>query len=87
MEKIQLEILTTRFGCVKCKRAMDIVYSVAKDFKEMIEVREIDISDNPEVLMKFGVMTTPAIILDGKLIAEGTPKEKDLKEKIRVLVQ
>ena len=79
---IKLEILTTSLGCSKCERAMQIIKEVVKNYKGKIKVIETDIVKNPNKLIKFGVMSTPAIIINGKLVFEGAPNKEALKKKI-----
>lgn len=80
---IKLEILTTSLGCAKCERAMQIIKDIVNEYKGKIKVVETDIVKNPDKLIKFGIMTTPAIIINGKLAFEGVPNKDKLKKKIR----
>ena len=83
MTKVKLEAITTKFGCAKCERAMQIINKVVKNYKGKVKVIETDITKNPDKLITFGIMMTPAIILNGKLVFEGTPSEKELDKKIK----
>jgi len=55
-------------GCANCKRLEQIARDVAKangieaEFEEVKEYAEI---------MKFGVMSTPALVVDGKVVVSG----------------
>ena len=80
---IKLEVLTTSLGCAKCERAMQIINDVVNEYKGKIKVVETDIVKNPDKLIKFGIMTTPAIIINGKLAFEGTPSKEQLKKKLK----
>jgi len=80
---LTIEILTTSLGCAKCERAMDIIHDITKKYKGKIKVVETDIVKNPEKLTKFGVMSTPAIIINGKLAFEGAPSKDKLEKKIK----
>ena len=84
---ITLEILTTSLGCAKCDRAMDIIHSITKKYKGKVKVIETDIIKNPEKLTQFGIMSTPAIIIDGKLAFEGTPNKDKLDKKIKEVLK
>ena len=84
---IKMEVLTTSLGCAKCHRAMGIINSVVKKYRGKIKVVETDIMKHPDKLLKFNVMTTPAIIINGKLAFEGTPNEKTLSKKIDALLK
>jgi len=43
---------------------------------------EIDITEHPEVAVKYRVMSTPAIAINGKLEFTGVPKEEDLRRRL-----
>jgi len=43
-----------------------------------IQVDEIDVAANPAVAVKYRVMATPAIAIDGKLEFTGIPREDAL---------
>jgi small redox-active disulfide protein 2 len=64
MKKIQ--ILGT--GCPKCKALAENAEAAAKDLGEEYDVEKItQIND----IMKFGVMMTPALAIDGEVKAVG----------------
>ena len=79
---IKIEVLTASLGCSKCERAMKIIKEVMDEYKGKIKVIKTDIIKNPEKLIKFGIMTTPAIIINGKLAFEGAPNKEELKKRI-----
>ncbi len=83
---ITIEILTTSLGCSKCERAMQTINDVVNKYKGKIKVVKTDVMKNPEKLIKFGVMTTPVIIINGKLAFEGAPGKEELKQKIEALL-
>lgn len=43
---------------------------------------EVDIAEHPEIAVKYRVMATPAIAINGKLEFTGVPKEDALRERI-----
>ncbi|MHC4215440.1 MAG: thioredoxin family protein, partial [Planctomycetota bacterium] len=64
MKKIQ--ILGT--GCPKCKKLFENAEAAAKDSGIEYEIEKIaDINE----IMKFGVMMTPALVIDGQVKAVG----------------
>ncbi|NLE26800.1 MAG: thioredoxin family protein [Clostridiaceae bacterium] len=76
MKKIQ--ILGT--GCPKCKKLADIVDEVAKTMD--IEYELIKVTDINEIL-KFGVMMTPALVVDGEVKVYGkVPRPDEIKKMI-----
>ena len=48
-----------------------------------IQVEEIDVAANPAVAVKYRVMSTPAIAIDGKLEFTGVPREEALLARLR----
>ena len=77
MRKIQ--ILGT--GCPKCKKLAEFTETAAKELGIEYEIEKVTkISD----IMKFGVMSTPGLVVDGKVkIAGKVPTIEQLKEMIK----
>jgi small redox-active disulfide protein 2 len=74
MKKIQ--ILGT--GCPKCKKLAELAEQAAKELGIEYELEKVtQIND----IMKFGVMITPALAVDGKVKVTGkVPSVEQLKE-------
>ena len=74
MKKIQ--ILGT--GCPKCKKLAELTETVAKELGIEYEVEKVqDINE----IMKFGVMMTPALAVDGKVKVVGkVPSPDEIKK-------
>jgi small redox-active disulfide protein 2 len=74
MKKIQ--ILGT--GCPKCKKLAEFAERAAKELGIEYEIQKVtDINE----IMKFGVMITPAIAVDGNVkVAGKVPSVEQLKE-------
>lgn len=67
-------------GCSKCKKLME---SAVDAVKELGIVAEISKVDKIEEIMKFGVMTTPALAIDGKVVVSGrVPSKEEIKKLI-----
>ena len=47
-----------------------------------LRLEELDITEHPEVAVKYRVMFTPAIAINGKLAFTGVPREGDLRRAI-----
>jgi len=77
MKKIQ--ILGT--GCPKCKKLAECAEQAAKELGIEYEIEKVTkIND----IMKFGVMVTPAMVVDGKVKVSGkVPSVEQLKEMIK----
>jgi len=71
----KLQVLGT--GCAKCQRLTEIVDTAASDLGieyELEKVTEID------KIMEFGVMITPALVVDGEVVVAGKlPATEEVK--------
>jgi small redox-active disulfide protein 2 len=73
---MKIQVLGT--GCAKCK-------SLEKAVREVVVQNNIDaevtkVEDIMEI-MKFNVMTTPALVVDGKVVLKGlVPSNDELKQ-------
>ena len=47
-----------------------------------LDWEEIDLIEQPELASQYGIMSVPAIVIDGKLEFTGVPKERALKDKL-----
>lgn len=65
-------------GCAKCNLLAERVQAVAKECGIAYEFEKV--SDITEI-MKYGVMMTPALAIDGKVVFSGkVPKDEDIKK-------
>ncbi|MFQ6134463.1 MAG: thioredoxin family protein [Nitrososphaerales archaeon] len=81
---IKIDILTAP-GCSHCEQALRAIQRVIERLRNKvsdIEVEVIDITRRPEVAVKYMVMSTPAVAVDGKLAFVGVPKEDALIKKL-----
>ena len=74
-----LQILGT--GCPKCNKLAQVTEQAAKELGIDYKIEKItDINE----MLKFGVMVTPALVVDGQVKAAGkVPSVKDIVEMIR----
>lgn len=54
---------------------------------ERLQLDEIDISERPDVAVKYGVIATPAIAVNGQLEFTGVPREDALRARLRAAAQ
>ncbi|MGB9619777.1 MAG: thioredoxin family protein [Armatimonadota bacterium] len=74
----KLQILGT--GCPKCKKLAELTEQAAKDLGIEFEIEKI--TDVKEI-MKFGVMLTPALAVDGEVkVAGKVPSTDEIKKMI-----
>jgi hypothetical protein len=54
---------------------------------EGLQLDEVDVSERPDVAVKYGVMSTPAIAINGRLEFSGVPREGALRARLRAAAQ
>jgi len=83
MKQIQVEVFTAP-GCGKCGRAKDVLKTVVAGWADAdIGWREVNILEELDYTVQLGVLSTPAIAIDGKLVFTGLPSEKKLLQALR----
>lgn len=73
-----MEIKVLGTGCAKCK-------TLEKAVREVVEQNGIDATvtkvEDIMAIMKFGVMTTPALVIDGVVMVKGrVPSADEIKK-------
>ncbi len=73
---MKLQILGT--GCAKCEKLAVITGSAAKNLGLDCDIEKVtDIN----AIMGFGVMVTPALVIDGEVVLAGNvPSQSDLEK-------
>ena len=73
-----MNILILGTGCAKCKSLEKATRDVVAEMDLDAEVTKVE--DIVEI-MSFGVMTTPALVIDGKVVVNGrVPDKNELKQ-------
>jgi small redox-active disulfide protein 2 len=74
--EMKIQILGT--GCAKCKKMTEVAEKAATDLGIDYEIEKVtEIVD----IMQFGVMSTPGLVVDGKVVVAGkVPTEEKMKE-------
>ncbi len=62
--------------------AQRVVEKVGRDFPGL-SYQIINLVESPEIGIRYGVHSTPAIAINGKLAFNGIPKEKKLRKKLK----
>ena len=79
-------IILTAPGCTTCDQAKTLVQKIveqgAREFPGM-SYRTIDVVESPEIGTRYGILSTPAIIINDVLAFRGVPKEKALRKKLK----
>lgn len=73
---MKIEILGT--GCPKCKKTKETIEKVLKQTGVEAEVVKVE---DIEKILSYGVMVTPAVVVDGDVkLAGKVPDEKDIRK-------
>ncbi|MFA5817094.1 MAG: thioredoxin family protein [Bacteroidales bacterium] len=73
-----MEIKVLGTGCAKCKSLEKVTREVVDEMK--IDANVTKVEDIMEI-MSFGVMTTPALVVDGKVVVKGrVPNTNEIKQ-------
>ncbi|MCO5382252.1 MAG: thioredoxin family protein [Methanosarcina barkeri] len=73
---MKIEVLGT--GCSKCKKTKEVIEKILKQAGVEAEVVKVE---DFETILNYGVMVTPAVVIDGEVkLAGKIPDEKDIKK-------
>ncbi|TMM45053.1 thioredoxin family protein [Colwellia ponticola] len=62
-----IKILGT--GCAKCTKTAELIEKIANELSIAIQITK---ETNPEVIMEYGVMSTPAVIINEVNVHSGS---------------
>ncbi len=81
---VTVELLSAP-GCANCRAAKALVARLIEQAKAEIadlHFEDVDITERPEVAVKYRVMSVPAIAINGRLEFMGVPKEDELRRRL-----
>ncbi|HID46092.1 MAG TPA: glutaredoxin [Chromatiaceae bacterium] len=77
---IKVEVFSAP-GCGKCGKAKQVLKKIVDEVdSRAIEWREVDILEELDYAVQLGVLSTPAIAIDGTLLFTALPSEKKLRQ-------
>lgn len=80
LKPINMDIKVLGTGCLKCKSLEKSVYNALAELNVAADVNKVE--DIVEI-MNYGVMTTPALVIDGKVVVKGrVPSVDEIKSLI-----
>jgi glutaredoxin len=79
MGMLKIEVITAP-GCGRCARTKELLARVIRDY-EGVELEEVSVTEVAEVV-KLGIMTTPAVVMNGNMEFRAHPEEEDLRRRI-----
>lgn len=71
-------------NCVQCAKARKVIEKVQPDFPEM-KVEYLDVTQHPEILQTYRVLSAPGIVIDGKLEYTGGLDEAAFRARLKQL--
>lgn len=72
-----MKILVLGTGCARCKTLLENVKTAVSSLGVPAEIEKVEAI---EEIMKYGVMSTPAVVVDGKVMVAGrVPSPKELE--------
>ena len=71
--------------CGPCKMISPVLSEIADEYADVIRVAKVNVDDEPELAMKFGVSSIPMLVLfkDGRIVSTSVgyrPKDEILNE-------
>lgn len=79
---LRIEIFSSP-GCGKCGHAKATLRKIADEFGEdLVSWREVNILEELDYAVELGVLSTPAIAVDGELLFASLPSPKRLREQL-----
>ena len=85
MKEITLDVLASP-GCAVCRAFEEFWHSIEKDFPN-VKFRHIEVTgpEGQELALKYTIMASPGIILNGELFATGGFNRDDFIAKLKEL--
>lgn len=85
---IHIQLITTT-NCRKCIEANRVVTSTLDQLRGeyQIEVEELDLLDHPELAARYGIWTTPALVINQKLVGVGRIQASVLRDHLTSAAQ
>ncbi len=79
---IEIEIFSSP-GCTKCGQAKEVLRRLVEEIgKERIEWREVNVLEELDYAVSLGVLSTPAIAIDGEITFAGLPSVRRLRAEL-----
>ena len=80
MKRIQIEVFSSP-GCSRCGQVFDLLQTITEEFGgDRIEWRNVNVLDELDYAVKLGVLSMPAIAIDGQLVFKTHPTAHTLRQ-------
>jgi small redox-active disulfide protein 2 len=64
-----MEFQVLGMGCAKCSKTIEVIERIGAELGQPVSVSKVT---DPATIMRLGVMTTPAVVRDGKVLHSGS---------------
>lgn len=81
MGEAYIEMFTSP-GCANCPAVKKMLKELSNELRGDITVEEVDITVDPTRAAQYGVMSVPAVAINGVLKFVGVPRREELKKAI-----
>lgn len=79
---VKVEVFSSP-GCGKCMQAKAVLKAISEEMgQDKVTWREVNILDEMDYAVDLGVMSTPAIAIDGKLVFSSLPSAAKLRSEL-----
>jgi len=87
MKPIQVEVFSSP-GCNRCGRVLDMLRTISGELgSERIAWREVNVVEELDYAVRLGVLSMPAIAIDGELVFKSHPTAGKLREALATRLQ
>ncbi|MFW6140509.1 MAG: thioredoxin family protein [Acidobacteriota bacterium] len=69
-------------GCVGCPAVRKMLEELSKEFEDQLTVEEVDITADTARASQYGIMSVPAVAINGILKFIDVPKKEELRNAI-----
>jgi small redox-active disulfide protein 1 len=81
MEEVYIEEFMSP-GCVGCPAVKEMLEELSIEFKDKLIVEEVDITVDTTRATQYGIMSVPAVVINGILKFMDVPDKEELKKAI-----
>ena len=87
VKPIQVEVFSSP-GCNRCGEVFELLQTITRDFGDGgIEWREVNVLEELDYAVELGVLSMPAIAIDGELVFSSHPSARNLRKVLEERLQ
>ena len=73
-----MEVIVLGTGCASCGKAFDKVAKVVEEMGLVVDLKKVE--DIAEII-KYNILTTPAVVINGEVVLKGyIPTEEEIRK-------